>query len=57
MYFFKKDEASTKHKGGFSHGDLPKLWDEVCLLITKYPTLEGRFGVFYYYHFPFNESF
>ncbi len=31
---------------------LPKPWNEVCLVLMRYLTLEGRYGVYYYYHFP-----
>ena len=30
---------------------LPESWNEVCLILMKYLTLEGRYGVCYYYHF------
>ena len=32
-------------------------WNEVCLVLLKYLTLEGRYGVFYYYHFPLLNHF
>ena len=36
---------------------LPDLWNEVCLVLMKYLTLEGRYGVCYYYHFPLLNHF
>ena len=36
---------------------LPNPWKEVCLVLMKYLTLEGRYGVCYYYHFPLLNHF
>lgn len=36
---------------------LPKPWNEVCLMLMNYLTLEGRYGVCYSYHFPLLNHF
>ena len=48
--FFKDGEELVWHKGGFMREKIPDLWNEVFLILIKYLTLEGRYGVFYYYH-------
>lgn len=48
--FYIKDEDPVKMQGGFNKECLPYPWDQVCKIIMKYFTLEGRYGVFYYYH-------
>lgn len=49
--FYKKGEESVKMRRGFNRECLPYPWDQVCKIIMKYFNLEGRYGVFYYYHF------
>lgn len=43
--------------GGLDKECLPYPWDQVCKIIMKYFTLEGSYGVFYYYHFPLLNHF
>ena len=49
--FFVDGEEPIQHRGGFMWEKLPDPWNEVCLVLMKYLTLEGRYGVYYYYHF------
>ncbi|XP_059073040.1 uncharacterized protein LOC131035524 isoform X1 [Cryptomeria japonica] len=51
--FFHEGENPVKRASDFSREELPSPWDEVCYIIMKYFTLEGRYGFFYYYHLPF----
>ena len=55
--FFTEDEELICYRGGFTTDKLPITWDDVCLVLMRYLTLEGRFGVFYYYHFPMLNHF
>ena len=50
-------EELILHRGGFMRKKLPDLWNEVCWVLMKSLTLEGRYGVFYYYHFPLLNHF
>ena len=55
--FFGDGEEPVRYKGGFQREKLSKPWDDVCLVIMKYLTLEGKFGFYYYYHFPLLNHF
>ena len=55
--FFVDIEEPMRYRGGFKRDKLPAPWDDVCLVLMKYLTLEGRFGVYYYYHFPLLNHF
>ena len=55
--FFAEDEEPVRYRGGFKRDKLPEPWDDVCLVLMRYLTLEGRFGVCYYYHFPLLNHF
>ena len=55
--FFAEDEESICYRGGFKIDKLPVPWDDVCLVLMRYLTLEGRFGICYYYHFPLLNHF
>lgn len=50
--FFRDGENPVKQADGFNCEEIPPPWDDVCY-IMKYFTLEGRYGVFYYYQLPF----
>ncbi len=47
-HFFQEGEEPIFHHGGFLHENLLEPWNEVCLVLMKYLTLEGRYGFFYY---------
>ena len=49
--FFVDDKEQVRYRGRFKRDKLPAPWDDVCVVLMKYLTLEGRFGVYYYYHF------
>ncbi len=49
---FVEGEKPVHYREGFKRDKLPAPWDDVYLVIMKYLTLEGRFGVYYDYHFP-----
>ena len=55
--FFFDGVEPIQHRGGFMWEKLLELWNEVCLILMKYLTLEGRYGVYYYYHFPLLNQF
>ena len=55
--FFGEGEEPVCFKGGFMREKLPEPWNDICLVIMKYLTLEGGFHVFYYYHFPLLNHF
>jgi hypothetical protein len=55
--FFMEGEEPQRFRGGFRRDKLPEPWDDVCLVIMKYLMLEGRYGVYYYYHFPLLNHF
>ena len=55
--FFTEDEEPVRYRGGFKRDKLSEPWDDVCLVLMRYLTLEGRFGVCYYYHFPLLNHF
>ena len=55
--FFTGEEELQRYRGGFKRDKLPIPWNDACLVIMKYLTLEGRFGVYYYYHFPLLNHF
>lgn len=48
--FFRENEALDQYQGGFRRDKLLEPWDDVCLMIMKYLMLEGRHGVYYFYH-------
>ena len=54
--FFAEDEPVC-YGGGFKTDKLPIPQDDVYLVIMKYLMLKGRFGVYYYYHFPLLNHF
>ena len=43
--FFAVDEEPVRYRGGFKRDKLSEPWDDVCLVLMRYLTLEGRFGV------------
>jgi len=47
----KERGGSSWSVGGFDCEILPKLWYDVCYMLIKNFTLEGRFKCFFYYHF------
>ena len=49
--FFVDGEEPICDRGGFMWEKLPELWNKVFLVPMKYLSLEGMYGVFYYYHF------
>lgn len=51
--FLCDGENDVNQADSFNHEELLPPWDEVCYIIMKYFTMEGRYGVFYYYHLPF----
>lgn len=53
-YFFWEEEEPIHHYSGFRREKLLDTLNEVCLVLMKYLTLEGRCGVCYYYYFPLN---
>ena len=55
--FFHGKEEPARHCGGFRREKLPEPWNDVFLIIMKYLTLKGRYGVFYYYQFPLLNHF
>ena len=55
--FFANNEEPIHYRGGFQREKLSAPWDDICLVIMKYLTLEGKFGIYYYYHFPLLNHF
>ena len=55
--FFVDEEEHVRYRGGFKWKKPSMPWDDVYLVIMKYLMLEGRFGVYYYYHFPLLNHF
>ena len=55
--FFKEGEEPVHFWGGFRREKLPEPWNDMCLVLMQYLTLEGRFDVLYYYHFPLLNHF
>lgn len=49
--FFLPKEHPVEDKNGVRRTSLPPLWSEVNFQIMKYITCEGRFSIFYGYHF------
>ena len=43
--FFAKDEEPVRYRVGFKRDKLPAPWDDVFLVLMRYLTLGGRFGV------------
>ena len=55
--FFRGNEARDCYCSGFRRDKLLEPWDDVCLMIMEYLTLEGRHSVYYFYHFPLLNHF
>jgi len=49
--FFLEGEEPTEDKNGVRRESLPYPWSEVGYQLTKYISCEGRYSVFYGYHF------
>jgi len=55
--FLGDGEELVPYQGGFERAKLPQPWADMCFLIMKYFTLEGRYARFYYYHLPLLNHF
>lgn len=49
--FLLEGEEPTKDKNGVRRDSLPYPWSEVGYQLIKYISFEGRYSVFYGYHF------
>ena len=55
--FFTEKEEPIHYRGGFQRDKLPTPQKDFYLVLMKYLMLEGKFGVYYYYHFPLLNHF
>ena len=55
--FFLEGKEPICYRGGFMREKLSKPWNKVFLMLMKYLMLKGRYGVYYYYHFPLLNNF
>jgi len=49
--FFQNNETPIEDKNGIIRAIIPYPWDEVSYQIIKYISYEGRYNIFYGYHF------
>jgi len=49
--FFREAKVPMKLHGGFDREKLSKPWGQIYLMIMKFLIVEGRFWVYYHYHF------